>query len=400
MKAGQILSVIMPDAAAEPDHRAMYQAAFARLCVEGSPMPLDDVSEVIRRELGRPMTELFAEFDPRPLAAASIGQVHRARLPDGRTVAVKVQYPGVSEAIDADLKNTELLATFLQLLCTMLPSVCRLDLVAMAREISDRIREELDYRIEVSHQLQFADAYRGHPFIRIPEVVPELSTRRVLTMQFIDGLSYAEASAARRPLRDLWGEVIFRFGQDSLYRRALINTDTHPGNFLFHLDGTVTFLDFGCVKRMPTELIAITTGFLDRLVARDAEELHRWGITSGWVSTPHPPTPQELLQWWNDGWRYLSAPQPYTFSPHYVTNVIAGRISPSNTNSMVHRKLVIPSELTLAIRWDTGISAALAGLRATAPWNAIREEHAHGAPPATTLGEQHAKYLQHDRARR
>ena len=393
MKAGQILSVVMPDSAIEGDYRGIYQAAFAKLQDDASPMPAQLAVDIITAELGQSIGEVFTEFDPTPVAAASIGQVHVATLPDGRRVAVKVQYPGVEQAIRADLKNTELLATFLRLLFTMVPSMTRIDVAAMASEISTRIGEEIDYRIEAGNQQRFADAYRGHPFIRIPEIVPELSTRRVLTMEFIEGLRYAKAVTAEQRLRDLWGEAIFRFSQDSMSRLQLINTDPHPGNFLFHLDGTVTFLDFGCVKRLPVDLVQVTSGFLDRVVTQDADELYRWGIASGWVVPPDPPSPAELLQWFSDGWRYLVAPQPFTFTPGYVAEVMRNRLSPSNPNSVVNRKLATPGELVLAIRMDTGVTAALGGLRATGDWNAIREENTGvSTPTTTTYGEQHAAF--------
>jgi len=223
---------------------------------------------------------VFAEFNPHPLAAASIGQVHAATLPDGRRVAVKVQYPGVDKAIRADLANTELLATFLRLLFTVVPSLTRIDVRELAREVSDRIGEEIDYRIEATNQQEFADAYRGHPFIRIPEILPELSTRRVLSMELVDGLRYSKAARAEQQLRDSWGEVVFRFFGDSLYRLGLMNTDPHPGNYLFHPDGTVSFLDFGCVKRFTDVQARTMSGFLQRTVDQD-----RNGCISG-VSSP------------------------------------------------------------------------------------------------------------------
>src|SRR5882757_4468318 len=253
MKAGQILSVALPESAVDTDYRGIYQAAFAKLQDDAPPMPAELAIEVLTAELGRPPSEVFAEFDPRPLAAASIGQVHAATLPGGRRVAVKVQYPGVDRAIRADLANTELLATFLQMLVTVAPGLARMDVRAMARELSERIGEEVDYRIEATNQQDFAELHRGHPFIRIPEVISEFSGRRVLTMELIDGMRYAAALSADQSLRDQWGEAIYRFVWGNTILRGLFNADPHPGNYLFHPDGTVTFLDFGCVKRFTTK---------------------------------------------------------------------------------------------------------------------------------------------------
>lgn len=240
MKAGQILSVVLPEAGVDAPYRGIYQAAFAKLQDDAPPMPASVVTQTLADELGCPPGEVFARFDPRPIAAASIGQVHAATLPDGQQVAVKVQYPGVEQAIRADLANTELLATFLRLLLSVAPSMTQMDVRAMASEISDRIGEEIDYRVEAANQREFAEGYQGHPFVRVPEVYNELSTRRVLTMQYVDGLRYAKAVRAEQQLRDRWAEAIYRFVLDSLYRLGICNTDLHPGNFLFHPDGGVS----------------------------------------------------------------------------------------------------------------------------------------------------------------
>jgi predicted unusual protein kinase regulating ubiquinone biosynthesis (AarF/ABC1/UbiB family) len=202
MKAGQILAMLIPESAVEGDYRGVYQRAFAKLFDDAPPMPTAVAIATVEVELGRPVPEVFASFEPAPLAAASIGQVHAATLHDGTRVVVKVQYPGVEAAIRADLANTELLGTFLQLIVSAAPGLSRLDVRGMAQEISDRIGEEIDYRAEAAYQREFADAYRGHPFIRIPQVHPELSTRRVLTMEHVDGARYAEAKTAEQGLRD------------------------------------------------------------------------------------------------------------------------------------------------------------------------------------------------------
>lgn len=392
MKAGQILSVVMPDTGVDTDYRGIYQAAFAKLQDDAEPMPPQLVTDTVTTELGRTPGEVFAEFDPRPVAAASIGQVHAATLPDGRRVAVKVQYPGVEEAIRADLANTELLATFLRMLLTMMPGLASLDVRAMAREVSARIGEEIDYRTEAANQQQFADAYRGHPFIRIPEIVPELSTRRVLTMEFVDGLRYAKAIRAEQDLRDRWAEVIFRFTIDTVHGLRVANTDQHPGNFLFHPDGTVTFLDFGCVTRLTREQVRIVTGFIQLTAEQDPDRLYRWAIDSGWIDPRAGITPAELLDWWSGGYRYLLPPQPLTITPQFVATMLRERSSLAGAASRVPRALKMPSEYLMPGRMDTGMNAVLGGLHATGAWNAIREEYHCGVPPTTPLGELDAAY--------
>jgi predicted unusual protein kinase regulating ubiquinone biosynthesis (AarF/ABC1/UbiB family) len=394
MKAGQILSIVIPESALEAEYRGIYQAAFARLLDDAPPMPPEIASRVVATELGADPSVVFAEFDPHPVAAASIGQVHVARLRDGRRVAVKVQYPGVDEAIRADLANTELLATFLRLLVSLLPGLTKADLRAMAREVSERISEEIDYRIEAAHQRAFADAYRGHPYIRIPELIPELCTRRVLTMEFVDGMRYAKATAAQQRLRDLWGEVMFRFNYSSMYRLRLVHTDPHPGNYLFHEDGTVSFLDFGCVKKFHGRQLRDLSGMIFRTLDQDPDRLAKWAVAAGFVDVNDAPDPDELLAWWSDSWRYLLAPQPFTITPDYVARAIGNRVSASGPLAHVGRKMMLPPDFTVGARMDAGLVAAIGGLRAGGDWRGIVEEFDfdNPGPPSTALGERDAEY--------
>ena len=197
---------------------------------------------MVRDELGAPPETLFAEWDPVPIAAASIGQVHRAMTKDGRAVAVKVQYPGVDEAIRSDLDGFDTAMSPAGLLYK------NFDVTPFIEEIRERIGEELDYRVEADNQRVFADYYRGHPFIHVPDVIDELSTGRVLTTELAAGARFSEVESWSQAERDLAGEAIIRFVYRSLYRLQAFNGDPHPGNYLFRPGGRVTFLDFGLVK--------------------------------------------------------------------------------------------------------------------------------------------------------
>jgi hypothetical protein len=172
----------------------------------------------------------------------------------------------------------------------------------------------------------------------------------------------------------------------------VINTDPHPGNYLFHPDGTVTFLDFGCVKQLTEDQVQTIIGFLRRTVDQDANALYQWGIDSGWVGPPDPPSPAELLAYWSDGWRYLLPPQPFTFTPGYVAEVMRNRISSTSPHNQVNRKLAVPGNFMLTLRMETGMTAALGGLHATGLWRAIREEYDRGGPPSTPRGELDAAF--------
>jgi hypothetical protein len=264
----------------------------------------------------------------------------------------------------------------------------------MAREISARIGEEIDYRIEARHQQRFADAYRGHPFIRIPEVIPELSTRRVLTTELVEGLRYAKAITAEQSVRDRWGETIFRFQWANLLLLGLFNADPHPGNYLFHpQDGSVTFLDFGCVKRFTAEQAALLGEFTQAAIEHDGERALRAGIAMNMFHPDDLPTPDALAAWMSGSAQPFLAEGPFTYTPDYVAGVIRGAASPTGPHAAVVRKLRHDGgDYVLIARLETGVNAVLAGLNATGYWRAIRDEYRCDGPPATRYGELAAAF--------
>ena len=243
MKIGQMASYV--DDGLSPAVRH----TLARLQDSVPPMSPRLAAAVVEEELGAPPERAFARWDPRPIAAASIGQVHRAVTLDGRAVAVKVQYPGIAETIAADLRNVALLRRMLRI------AAPAQDVDALLSELRDRIGEELDYRREAASQRLLAAYYDGHPTIAIPGIVSELSTRRLITSELSGGARFAELATWPQHERDLAAETIYRFVFRSLYDVRAFNGDPHPGNYLFHRGGKVTFLDFGLVRHFtPAEL--------------------------------------------------------------------------------------------------------------------------------------------------
>ena len=293
MKVGQIMSML--------DARALgtggfepYQKAMNRLQADAPPMHPTLVREVLRAELGSAV-EQFAEFTDQPMAAASIGQVHHAVLRDGRQVAVKIQYPGVAQAIRDDLANTELLATFMRFAASA--SGMKMDVRSVAREASARISEEVDYRHEAATIAAFSELYRGHPFVRVPEVIPHVSGDRVLTMTYLDGMDWAAAQLADQDLRNLWAETILRFTYGSFRHANLMHADPHPGNYRFNIDGTVGFVDFGCVKVLP-ELQRWRQVAMNRaLVEGRKEDMRDFMVLAGYLTADSDLTAEELYQW-------------------------------------------------------------------------------------------------------
>ncbi|MFL5839753.1 MAG: ABC1 kinase family protein, partial [Thermoleophilaceae bacterium] len=184
MKIGQLASFIDTEFIPE-EYRDLYQDKLSKLRSEAPPMPWNKVKDVLDEEWdGEPIEELFQDFEHDAAAAASIGQVHRAVLPDGRKVAVKVQYPGIAEALRADLQNAQMLIRMAKALAP------GLDAKAAAEELKERVLEELDYEYEAQNQRTFARAYRGHPFAYVPDVITRLSRSRVLVSEWVDGMGF------------------------------------------------------------------------------------------------------------------------------------------------------------------------------------------------------------------
>src|SRR5436190_4652391 len=243
MKLGQVMS-FLDVGLVPPEHQEAFQAKLAELRDAAPKVSFKDMKRVIEREYGEKLDDVFETFDPVPIAAASIGQVYRARLDDGRTVAVKVQYPGVAEAVRADMQN---LGMILRLMKSVAPGP---DVRSVAEEIRERIGEELDYELEASNQRAMARAFRGHPFIVVPEVVTSLSRERVVVSELVSGRGSEEFKQLPQDERDRIGEIVFRFYFGSMYRLEMFSGDPHPGNMLLLDDGRMAFLDFGLFKRL------------------------------------------------------------------------------------------------------------------------------------------------------
>jgi predicted unusual protein kinase regulating ubiquinone biosynthesis (AarF/ABC1/UbiB family) len=386
MKAGQMLSFVSLGSVAGEQFQATYQAALTRLRSDAPPMAPELAHDVLERELGRPVKDVFAEFDWEPLAAASIGQVHAARLHDGRAVAVKIQYPGVGAAIEADLKNTELLATFLGLIRGLSPRKLNIDLSAAAEEIGERIKEELDYRTEAANQMEFAEIYSGHPFIHVPEVIEELSTARILTQELVRGMPWSEALTADQDLRNSWAEAIHRFLYGSYSHYHVFNADPHPGNCLFHEDGSVSFLDFGCVKRFRPEQIESLDIVLRECLRGDVEETWRLSVEGGFFAPSGSLTREEVFRYWRESLEMYWGEQPFTITPEYVARMIETRYSPTGPLANAFQHLSTPPTYTIMSRLEIGVMSLIAELRATIPWATLGAEYFEKADPVTVMG--------------
>jgi hypothetical protein len=398
MKAGQMLSFVSAGPAVPERFQTVYQDALARLRDGAPPMSPELAREVLERELGRPAESAFAQFEWEPMAAASIGQVHLARLHDGRAVAVKIQYPGVADAIDADLKNNELLATFLGLIFGLSPRKLAFDVRGAADELRARITEELDYRREARSQTEFAGYYRGHPFIHVPEVIGKLSGDRVLTQELVQGLSWNEALAAEQALRDQWAEGIDRFVYGSMHRFGVLNADPHPGNYVFHDDGSVSFLDFGCVKRFRPEQVEMMGAIGRESLRGDVRGTWQVSVEAGFWRSSDPVSPQEVFDYWREPWKMFWAEQPFTVTPEYVSEWIERKFSPSGPSANAFRHITASPDYTIMSRVEMGAASLYAELHATNYWRSIALEYFEGAAPVTEIGRCDRAFFDERRA--
>lgn len=385
MKLGQMASYL-DDGLPEP-----LRLALSQLQSNAPPMSIELVHEEIKRDLGAPVNELFVEFDDDPIAAASIGQVHRAilRTPTGdRAVAVKVQYPGVSEAIDADLRTADLLGT---LLAFGFKSLNPEDMVA---EIKDRLREELDYKKEAENQQVFADFYRDHPFIHVPEVLHEYSTSRILITELVSGHSFNEVLTWPQDQRDMAGEAIFRFVFRSLYRFRAFNGDPHPGNYIFHKDGKVTFLDFGLIKHFTVEEMSMFQSMVKAAVIDNDMETYRRVIEdAGMFQKDAPFTTQEAGDYFAHFYEPVRESREMTWTTGYATSIVRHTF---DRTSPIAQYATVPRSFVFIQRINLGLYALLGQLGASGNFRRISEElwPMTNAAPSTPMGQLEAEWLQ------
>jgi len=352
MKIGQSASYL--DFAIPEEARA----ALASLCTRSRPMAPSVVAEIFIRELGASPRRLFAEWSPEPFAAASIGQVHRARLKSGELVAVKVQYPRIVEAIDADLKNSLLAERAIALIFRGVePGV-------FSGELRERFLEECDYRHEAANQQDLRRLWAGRDGVLIPRVFEELTTTRIVVTELASGDDFETfAGRASQAEKDRAGDIMYRFAYESIFRHGLFNADPNPGNYLFHERG-VTFLDFGCVKRFPADHLdrwrAVLRSILERDFSRGAELL----VESGYIPNPeafdfafHHRLSLHLHQ-------PLLAEGPFTFTQEFIERT--WRMSwPENRNRF---RMTTPKHWVFTYRLNWGLYAVLAKIGARGDW--------------------------------
>ncbi|MFZ5496898.1 MAG: AarF/UbiB family protein [Verrucomicrobiota bacterium] len=350
MKVGQTLSYV--DFALPADVRAEFET----LLTQSRPMTPAAVTQVFLEDFGEPPGALFAEWSAAPFAAASIGQLHRARLHSGEEVAVKVQYPAIVDTLLADLQSC---AFADRLTAGIFRGQARGLILAEMRE---RFTEECDYQAEAENTEKFRLLWAGRRDVRIPRIYPEPGSKRVLVMEYLRGESFAAFNARATPAeKNRAGAAIWQFAFESIFKHHLFNADPHPGNYLF-ADGAVIFLDFGCIKRFPDPMMARWRELLRATLERRFDRTRQL-----WIELGNVPDPRRfdfgynlrMLQKLYEPWL---SDAPFRFTPEYVESTWRVLVL-ENPNKF---RTNMPKDWVFANRLQWGLGCILARLGATA----------------------------------
>jgi len=365
-KVGQMASYV--DGVVPEEHRDAYETAMKRLRQAAPASSPAEVRRLVEDELGAPIDRLFVEWSDAPIASASIGQVHKARLEGGREVAVKVQHPGITKAIEADLSNAAILEGMAAVM-----GARRLNSKAMLEVVRKRFREELDYALEAERQRFFAELHSDHDKVRVPEVIDSHSSKRVLCTEFVTGASYDEACAAPEREREQWARTLWRFVFKGNLVGGRFNADPHPGNYFFHDGGAVTFIDYGCVQP------------LEEWHRKGAVDLHRAAMTrderlfrercSAFLGTKPGAFEDELLGFIRETFSPLFS-SPYRFTRPFA----AGLVERFKESGVKIRKLPdhevqpVPADFFFMNRLQFGFYSVLARLDVEVDYSAVERE--------------------------
>ncbi|MGW2683636.1 ABC1 kinase family protein [Streptomyces sp. NPDC001414] len=368
MKFGQALSVFesaLPEEVAGP-----YRAALTRLQEAAPPMPAATMHAVLAERLGEDWRELFLEFEEKPAAAASIGQVHRAVWHDGRVVAVKVQYPGAGEALLSDLGQ---LSRFARLLGPLIPGM---DIKPLITELRDRVSEELDYALEAQAQTAHAEEFADDPDVVVPAVVHQCE--QILITEWIDGIPLSEIiSEGTQEQRDRAGQLLARFLFSGPARTGLLHADPHPGNFRLLPGGPkdeeewlLGVLDFGTVDRLAGGLPAPIGDSLRMTLDGDAEAVYELLRAEGFVKDSIELDPEAVLDY------LLPIIEPaqvdeFTFTRNWMRSQAARIADPRNPAYQLGKQLNLPPAYLLIHRVTLSTIGVLCQLGATVR---LREE--------------------------
>jgi predicted unusual protein kinase regulating ubiquinone biosynthesis (AarF/ABC1/UbiB family) len=379
LKLGQMASYI--DGLAPPGYEEKFQQVLKKLQAKAPPLSREAAVRVVTKELGPP-EEVFAEWDPDPFAAASIGQVHRAKTRSGDRVAVKVQYPGIDKAIFNDLKSLSMLEAMIA------PVGRKYHSKETLEEIKAVFLAELDYGLEAQNAEIFRRIHEGDDEIVIPKVWNAYSTKRVLTCEMIDGEDYATFCArASQDERNAASATIWRFMFRALFKYGYLYADPHPGNYRFLGGGRVAFLDYGCVKVMPPELLAGTKRYITSAMDQDWPAFERACIEV----LGYDPTDPDAYKLFIDYSKLVLEPltrdgnfrHTHEVAREAVAFLVRGGkriMKPKDGEVLPHlpKPVDMPKDYTFMNRLQWGLASVMAGLGGEGNWRRIAEPWIRG----------------------
>ena len=364
MKVGQMLSL----------HESMLPPEVAEVLSLLQQKAPSVPSEVMRYEvegaLKAPIGELFADFEEEAHASASIGQVHRATLKDGRPVAVKIQYPAIDHIVTADLKNLK------RLFQSLFSMFFKADFEPLWEEVRDRLLEELDYEHEAENMRQMADLYAKVPEIIVPRVVDELSTKNVLTMEFVGGIRPRDAISSGYPqeLKNQWGRVLFEFQVRGLFHDRLLHADPNLANFAFLDDGRVVVYDFGCMKRIPPRIAEVYAKLVRAVLEDRRQDVPELLLELGVFRTGPVAIAQEVIDPYFDLLsEMVREDPPYMFGEDERFYEKIMELGAANWTQSMDTQF--PEDIIFIDRSFAGHFGNLTTLRAQGPWREIVDKY-------------------------
>jgi hypothetical protein len=376
MKLGQVLSTIDFTAIPEDD-REEFKQTLAALRDDVKPVPFPRLRKLVESELGGKLEDFFAEFDQEAFAAASIGQVHKATTLDGRRVAVKIQYPGVAEAVETDLRNMQVL---LPLIKRLAPG---LDVKALAAELRERIAEELDYELEAQNQRAVERAWRGHPFVVVPKVDTSLSSRRVLVTELLDGRRFGEVKELPRPSATATRRSCSASSSPRCSSCGAVRATPTPATTSASRTARwASWTSASCGSSSPP---TSRPSGISRSRSRTVKPRRCTGCSqSSAISRARRSShPRSCSASWPNAGEWYFLPGFKRLSPQYVAETVELSSSPRSPYFDLMRRETLPPEALLLRRMEGLVFTVLGELRAGADWHALAREFFADGPPST-----------------
>lgn len=381
-KIAQLLSMI------QLQTRSGDARPLGTLIEDREPLPFCAVRGVIEHDLDTGVEDVFAAFEEEPFAIASLGQVHRAHTRDGESVAVKVQHPDLGGAIDGDLRTIGLVSPIV----TRLAPGC--DAGALLSEVRELIADELDYEVEAQHQRRLARLFRGHPHVRVPRVHTDLSSRRVLVTEYVNGMRSEEIAQLDEAQRDHIGEIVFRFFFGLLWREHIVAGDPHPDNCLLCPDGRVCLLDFALLRGLELEYLDGERAVMRAVIDADPDAVHAALEHLGYLAKTQSSDPAALLEHLATAGEWLLAKGFRRIDPGYVRRTLESGYPPRSPWISELRRMTLPPATLLLRRMEVQMLSLLGDLRAGGDWATIAAENWADQPPSTPLGREDAAFFQ------